>query len=458
MASARIVLGPCACVARVSRSSAKSTGAKPLNVLESSGAAGESETRTGSLSAAVFAASELTCSSKGLPSAKAEESEKKESRKDLRVKLAHLAEDVDQDKRERLIKKYLCMPDHYYDGDAGTGPQELGDEAVMKELGFEKGCRTQLWELMAGSAKLSATARKEEVSHLPPVDHRWGFHVGRFADQLRLLYVFLVYGCEVLFASPTCTPWGSNSRSWDKGKLRRERAAEGLTLQFLTLLCFLQVVMRRSYLIENSKGSDMFRESPISHLKHETLQHSITSFDQCAFGAMVDGGFIKKGTDVLSSEPMPEVDLQCPGGHAHVPLQGSNKTGARTAQAAVYPEGLCHAFLAAVRRISTKQSGGRICINIKDLEGMTMTQSVATILGDLRVHAQRQGRLEAWDLIVTPWLRMHSQIQVPEMDVNAVLHLAVVETIASDTISAQAAAVQTVADLSGIEVCGPLPP
>ena len=87
---------------------------------------------------------------------------------------------------------------------------------VMDNLGLTKGCPAQLWEFMAGSGKLSATARAENVSHLPPVDHRWGYHLGRFADQLKILYVFLVYGCEVLFASPTCTPWGNNSRGWDK--------------------------------------------------------------------------------------------------------------------------------------------------------------------------------------------------------------------------------------------------
>ena len=72
--------------------------------------------------------------------------------------------------------------------------------------------------------------------------------------------------------------------------------------------------------------------------------------------------------------------------------------GTRTAQAAVYPDGLYDAILQSVHRISTMQSGGRICIQTSQLQGKDMIQSVSSILSELQVKAKRQGRTAAWDL------------------------------------------------------------
>ena len=186
---------------------------------------------------------------------------------------------------------------------------------------------------------------------------------------------------------------------------------EALALQFLTVLCFLQLVMGRSYMIENPKGSDIYEESAIHNLQHECLPHTRATFDQCPFGATMDGGFIQKSTDIESDQPLPELCRYCDRSHQHVHLRGSNKMGTRTAQAAVYPDGLCDAILQSVHRISTKQSGGRICIQTTQLQGKDMIQSVSSILSELQLHAQRQGRTAAWDLIVTPWLCQHPQLQ-----------------------------------------------
>ena len=271
--------------------------------------------------------------------------ERPQTKQAIRVRLKHLEEEIDKEKREKMVKKYQCMPDLYYDGESFVGPEELGEDTIMDNLGLVKGAPVQLWEFMAGSGKLSATARAQNVSHLPPVDHRWGYHLGRFADQVKLLYVFLVYGCEVLFASPTCTPWGNNSRGWDKQKLRRDRAWEGLSLQFLTMLCLLQVVMGRSYIIENPKDSDMYTESPISLLQHESLPWHRRLLDQCQFGASMDGGLLRKSTELHSDQSLPELDQKCAGDHEHAHLRGNNKNGSSTAQSAVYPDALCHTIV-----------------------------------------------------------------------------------------------------------------
>ena len=149
------------------------------------------------------------------------------------------------------------MPDYYYDGAPSTGPEALVHSTAMEALGHSAGKPCMIWELFAGSGKLSAMARRDGVSHLPPVDFRWGYDARRLQHQTKILFAFLVYGCEVLFASPNCTPWGANARQWSPAKRKEKRHAEGLTLRFLTMLCFLQVLMGISYMMEKPRGSEI---------------------------------------------------------------------------------------------------------------------------------------------------------------------------------------------------------
>ncbi len=442
VASAFIVLGPRTCTARVHNKKEK-RGAKAVHSPPALGCPGivngpaaasaaTEESEETVASAVDYGPPALGCSGIVVdPEAESKsQDEKSRARRLTRDRLKHLAVEFDRDHREKMVTKYQCMPDIYYGDGPFIGPQELGKDDVMNNLGLTEGSPVQLWEFMAGSGKLSATAREKDISHLPPVDHRWGYHVGRFSDQMQLLYALLVFGCEVLFASPNCTPWGNNSRGWEKKKLRRERASQGLSLQFLTVLCLLQVIMGRSYIVEGPKGSDMYTESPISLLQHESLPSEQTLLDQCAFGASMDEGLIRKGTELKSDQRLPELNRTCSGDHDHVHLRGTNKKGSRTAQSAVYPDGLCQVTVEeAVPRISTTRSGGSISIitGAKNTKKMTQEQLVMTILSELKVHAKRQGRREVWDQIVTPWIQQHQQLKLKELEVDAELHLAVVK-------------------------------
>ena len=94
-----------------------------------------------------------------------------------------------------------------------------------------------------------------------------------------------------------------------------------------------------------------------------SCRRDVTTLDQCSYGAMMEGGLIKKSTDILSEKGVPELAGHCSGDHSHVQLRGTSREGSRTALSAVYPDDLCDAILRATRRISTTASGGRICIN-----------------------------------------------------------------------------------------------
>ena len=95
--------------------------------------------------------------------------------------------------------------------------------------------------------------------------------------------------------------------------MKHEREEEIPALQFLTVLCFLQLLMARSYMVENPKGSDICDESPLCLLRHACLPHARTTLDQCPYGATIDGGPILKSTDIEADQPLPLLNQHCDG-------------------------------------------------------------------------------------------------------------------------------------------------
>ena len=146
------------------------------------------------------------------------------------------------------------MSDYYYQDGPPVRPPDLVGDRYMAELGYQKWNPVCLWECFSGSAALSTAAKEQGTTHLPPVDHRYGFHMGRFPDQLAMLYTQIVYGTQTLQGSPNCWPWGNNSRGWPREQKARARRGEALTLRFWVIMCFLQVVMGRPYLNEQPKA------------------------------------------------------------------------------------------------------------------------------------------------------------------------------------------------------------
>ena len=75
-------------------------------------------------------------------------------------------------------------------------------------------------------------------------------------------------GTEMLFVSPSCHPWGSNSRALEETERKEKRGREKKTFNFIAVCCFLQHVMGRKYVLENPAGSEIFSSgaSPLSVL------------------------------------------------------------------------------------------------------------------------------------------------------------------------------------------------
>ena len=194
------------------------------------------------------------------------------------------------------------------------------------------------------------TALDMGVVHLPPVDYRYGWDIAREQDQQQLLFGLLAIGTETSFAAPNCSPWGNQTRGLPDVQERRAREEPSLT--FLAMCCYLQMLMGRRYIVENSGYSDIFEHSALVALRK--LQYHMSTLDQCACNGKLEDQFIRKRSHFQSSHPAPALQILCPGGHKHLQLRG----GGRAASAAQYPAEECRRILeSCLHCVSTE--GGR---------------------------------------------------------------------------------------------------
>ena len=72
---------------------------------------------------------------------------------------------------------------------------------------------------------------------------------------------------------------------------QQKRDEEIYTLRFLAAACFLQSLLYRRYILENSAYSDIFHDSPLVFLRE--LFYELALLDQCACGGMIARLFVK---------------------------------------------------------------------------------------------------------------------------------------------------------------------
>ena len=102
--------------------------------------------------------------------------------------------------RGRFQIKYLS-PDNYSSLKACTDKSILGPHA-------DAGDKTvKMWEWYSGSAALSAYLDEFQISHLPPIDYRYGWNLSKYEHQQQLLDIQITVGVDTVFAAPNCSPW-----------------------------------------------------------------------------------------------------------------------------------------------------------------------------------------------------------------------------------------------------------
>ena len=235
----------------------------------------------------------------------------------------HMLDHLEKDTKDlkRLKHKYRCMKNEY-----GIAPCP---EQALEEIELKLKESHDVWEVFAGSGRLSSRCQDQRVSHMPPVDHRWGWDLGRVRDQLIALWMLLCGGCKTLMTAPTCTPWSSNAKGWNIEEKQQQRALERGTLCFLAVMCFIQVILGRAYLIENPSHSDIFHESPLDNIYRFALPYHEHHLDQCMYGAWMDEKRVKKSTTLLGNTVFSGLEIRCSADHEHQHLRGGNSQGSR---------------------------------------------------------------------------------------------------------------------------------
>ena len=332
----------------------------------------------------------------------------------VQVDLDHLKESVDTGVLAKIRSKYQTLPDVYWqDNPEAIITPDRFTEAVLCDKQIvqqpSKSKHAKLWEICAGSGALSARAREKRVPHLPPVDLRYGWYTHRRVDQILILYGILMIGVFCVVASPNCAPWSQMTRNMAPERLVANREREGPGLKFLAMVCFIQFLLGRHFLIENSAASEIFQKSPLQILERLSLHAS--TLDQCMYGAKMEHKAVKKSTKFVSDAFQKGLDICCDRSHEHVQLRGhAAGRGSRAAMAARFPEALCDSIIESIGNIgATSQDGGRtmpshVFVPPDGFEHMQMPEQVVHRLKGLRAVAQKHGYEDVFKELVDTWI------------------------------------------------------
>ena len=270
----------------------------------------------------------------------------------------------------------------------------------------------KLWEICSGTGVLSAAARKRNIPHMPPIDHRYGWHTARSEDQIMILHGLLNIGVLCLFAAPNCALWGSMTRGLPASVLEARRAREFPGLRFLALCCLVQVLLNRHFIVENSWASQIFSRSPLHIL--DPIGLITTKVDQCMYGAELEGQAIRKSSMFVSDVPLEGLAAHCDHSRNHLQLRGSGPQGSRTASAARYPHRLCEKIIDCIQNMGVDnarsptpaQDGGSKPSSTSSTCTSTSTKldQVFHRLRELRGVAASCGLEALYDELVVPWM------------------------------------------------------
>ena len=220
----------------------------------------------------------------------------------IRSDLHHLKEQMPKEKINKICSKYKDLPECYYGGDTRKyiGPDTMIGACKSQDTYWR---HVKVWEWFSGSASYSKYLKDHGITHLPPIDYRYGWNIAYSEHQKILLEIQLTHEIDTIFGAPNCAPWGNNSRSASKEDRDRRRAEEKETLMFFAVVCFFQHLLERRYIAENSAYSDIFDKdaSPLALLRMLIFYCSL--LDQCACGGTLEGQFIRKRTQFQSNFP-----------------------------------------------------------------------------------------------------------------------------------------------------------
>lgn len=194
------------------------------------------------------------------------------------------------------------------------------------------------------------------------------------------------------------------TRNMAPARVNENREREGPGLKFLAMVCFIQFLTGRHFLIENSGASDIFQESPLRILERLGLHES--RLDQRMYGATMEHKAVKKSTKLVSDAFQKGLDICCDRSHDHVQLRGhAAGGGSRAAMAARFPEALCDSIIESICNIGATS---HVFVRPEGFENMTMPEQVVHRLQGLRAVAQKHGYEDVFKELVDSWIAQES--------------------------------------------------
>ena len=162
--------------------------------------------------------------------------------------------------------------------------------------------------------------------------------------------------------------------------------------------------MGRHYIIESDNTSEILCSGPLQHLRKHTYHTAV--LDRCACGEKEH--CFKKKCYFQSSRQLHHLNVQCPGGHIHVPLRRHT----RHHSAAVYSAEECRLIMLDCCQVPANASeGGRkpashalLPATTDKSGGSTFDSSEDTLFSDLYKIAREKELHGLWSDIVEPWL------------------------------------------------------
>eukprot|EP00435_Cladocopium_sp_Y103_P007119 s2224_g2.t1 len=241
-------------------------------------------------------------------------------------------------------------------------------DTVEQVLHAYQSGRRIFWEVYSGSANLS-TAMKAHGWDTVSFDYNtgWDFDIARHRREFLELQDQVCP--DFVWYSPKCTEWSplQNLNTLTEERKMALQAERDYHEKVHLKMC------RRSYLKQRREGRHGALEQPRYALSWKTRTlHDLPGYqchlDQCQFEVTLpdengDEQYIKKPTRLqYTDEGMAnELGLLCPGGHFHLPLEGSSPgLGNRAQTAGVYQGIFCNMLSQSIVNIFAKEEPPQI--------------------------------------------------------------------------------------------------
>ena len=131
-------------------------------------------------------------------------------------------------------------------------------------------------------------------------------------------------------------------------------------------------------------------------------------------GASVKEGLIRRTTDVHCNNHLPELQTRCDRSQTHSKIKGKDSNGLKTSQSAVYTQSFCEKIFGAAERLRSKPNGRRIVVRHEFMQATESKEQIEQVMSELHTLAEKRSMAVEWEQMVTPWVKLQSNLVLRE--------------------------------------------